>query len=248
MTEQEIQQIVTQTVLQTAAVLDRRQSWKKVIPAMFTSWTGSGAFANISATDIAELETEFQKQGAIFSADLSSIQLPNPVAGVGNGLYSSLLQPHCSIDELYAADEVMIKSLYITVIDTTVSGGTNQDSTTFTANTNSLTTDRAYNQNSFRNTELPFFMPNGLRPVIKVNGSTVFGANLKSTSVTSNGLTHNVRRMVGIPNPYVSDNLNLYLGKIENAGGIEIDAWSGQKISTNIQRYAVYCFIEFLIR
>jgi hypothetical protein len=225
--------------------------WDAIIPVPFLSWTDTNnpsGYNYISDVLSSALITEMEKHAQVFNADFTGLQLPNE-SGAAGGLFNTSLMPMADMTDIFRAKEVMIKSSYFALIDTTVNGGASQDVTTWNALTSSLSSDRPLVQAQMKNTVLPMFMPNGFRPVIRVNGVPKFGGNLLNSFVkgTDNSVQR-VHQLVGIPNPYDNPNMNLYCGEVDEGRGIQVSAWGGQVVGSNIVRYTVYGYLEFYTR
>lgn len=170
-------------------------------------------------------------------------------AVASGGSYSFDLLPLADLGDLYAAKEVLLKSVFFAVIDSTYDDG----SDTWNNIINSLSTDRAYMQSQFAYASLPMFIPNFLRPVVYVNNDARWGGNLKNSELKDpaypNKSVKNNRghKTVGVPHPYESDNLNIYLGSIKQ-DQLRVTAMAGQYVVDKIQRYPVYAHLEFLVR
>ncbi|MBL7997928.1 MAG: hypothetical protein JNL32_04740 [Candidatus Kapabacteria bacterium] len=225
--------------------------WDTIIPVPFLSWTDASnpsSAGYISDVLSSALITEMEKHAQVFNADFTGLQLPNE-SGAAGGLYNTSLMPMADMTDIFRAKEVMIKSCYFALIDTTVFGGASQDVTTWNTLIASLSTDRPLVQAQMENTVLPMFMPNGFRPVIRVNGIPKFGGNLlNSFAKGTNNAVQRVHQLVGIPNPYDNPNMNLYCGEVDAGRGIQVSAWGGQVIGSNILRYTVYGYLEFYTR
>lgn len=171
---------------------------------------------------------------------------PNLIRGTG-GLYGTGLLPLADMDEITKpTNEVMIKSAFFTAIDPIY----NDSSATYQALIDALSTDRPYAMTDFRFGQLPMFQPNFFRPWIMVKGKPFWGENMQRSQLANpvgGAKNHFGHLTMGIPNPYLTDNVNIVLPPL-NKDDLVVSAFAGQMVGTKVQRYPVYACLEFLVR
>jgi hypothetical protein len=155
---------------------------------------------------------------------------------VGLGLpYSTRLRPLFDMRPLIGRRNVRLVAMTFQAIDTGVSGGTGQDTTTNATIADSITPgsagyspNGAYMQSRFRNAVIGGWQPNWFRPRVLVDGRSVFFRTIETTSLGSSAGDLSI----GLTLPWcwrgdcalgrVSQGIEVYAGawqRVDNGGG-----------------------------
>jgi len=165
----------------------------------------------------------------------------------GDGLpYSTRLRPVSDISRLYERQHVRMIWMVFHAYDTTVTGGTGQDSATLTAITDSLASaNGSYMQSRFRNAVVSGWQPNWFRPKVLIDGRPILFGPLDTTTLGSRlgDLS------IGLTLPYCWRG-DMRIGRINK--GVAVYAQAAQRIDlgagvVRYQRYAIDAEIAFLI-
>lgn len=203
------------------------QSWLqstkggKLSPQMFT--TQNPADASVEKGYVGDSVGDYQ--AVIDGATVASPTVGSESFSASNP--TTKLRPITNLQEVFSADSVELKNIYISVYDNT--SNDTVDSSLSTSNTQSYVASR------FKNSAMYDYQANLLRPRILVDGQNIL-SSLDTSFFGGKGDLD-----IGLPIGMNFENIDFLLGKVSS---IEVQAQAAQKVGTNWLRYFVQVVLD----